>query len=170
MSCGILRMFILTLGQQYVQVAYTLHHQQSTVILITGKTWKPPIQAPCGDTNGAGSVISLVYLWQEPIFFTCLLAFWMHMLSPYQEYWSYLELLMGFHPIVIKHDIWYLILAFWMHMLSLYHEYWSYLLLPMGFHSIVFHLPTNKAWYLILAFWMHILGYKWDSMSLSLTY
>ena len=37
---------------------------QTTIILITGKPRRPPIWAPCRDKNGAGSGISLVYLWQ----------------------------------------------------------------------------------------------------------
>ena len=35
----------------------------ATIILITGKTWRPPIWAPYQDKNGAGSGISLEYLW-----------------------------------------------------------------------------------------------------------
>ena len=40
----------------------------TTVILIAGKTWRPPIWAPCQDKNGAGSGISPVYLWVTPMF------------------------------------------------------------------------------------------------------
>ena len=36
---------------------------RTTVTLITGKTRRPPIWASCWDQNGAGSGISLVYLW-----------------------------------------------------------------------------------------------------------
>ena len=40
---------------------------QTVVILITGKTWRPPIWAPCPDKNGASSGISLVYMWDRQI-------------------------------------------------------------------------------------------------------
>ena len=36
---------------------------QTTIILITGKTWRPPNRVPCRDQNGTGSGISGVYLW-----------------------------------------------------------------------------------------------------------
>ena len=37
---------------------------RTRVILISGKTWKPPIWAPCRDKDGTGSGISGLYLWQ----------------------------------------------------------------------------------------------------------
>ena len=36
---------------------------RTTVILITGKSRRPPIWAPCWDKYGTGSGISLAYLW-----------------------------------------------------------------------------------------------------------
>ena len=41
-----------------------IHTWRITVILIMGKTRRPPIWALCWDKNGAGSGISLVYLWK----------------------------------------------------------------------------------------------------------
>ena len=38
----------------------------TTFILITGKTWRPLIWAPCRIQDGAGSGISRVYLWANP--------------------------------------------------------------------------------------------------------
>ena len=46
---------------------------RTTVILITGKTWRPPIWAPCRNQNGVGSWISRVYLWFQAFFFTSFL-------------------------------------------------------------------------------------------------
>ena len=38
---------------------------QTMVILISGKTWRPPNWAPCRNQDGAGSGISCVYLWSS---------------------------------------------------------------------------------------------------------
>ena len=38
---------------------------QTTVILITRETRRPPIWSPCRNQDGAGSGISLVYLWSQ---------------------------------------------------------------------------------------------------------
>ena len=38
---------------------------QTTIILITVKTRRPPNWAPCGDQDGVGSGISGVYLWMR---------------------------------------------------------------------------------------------------------
>ena len=42
---------------------------QTTVILIKGKTQRPPIWAPCRNQDGAGSGIFRVYLWYSFIYF-----------------------------------------------------------------------------------------------------
>ena len=52
--CGVLRMFIFTLGPQYIRTRWIMN------ILIVGKTW---IGAPCRNEDGAGSGISCLYLW-----------------------------------------------------------------------------------------------------------
>ena len=52
--CSVSRMFIFTPRPQYIRI------WQTTVILVMGI---PLIWAPCWDKNGAGSGISLVYLW-----------------------------------------------------------------------------------------------------------
>ena len=49
------------------------------------KTWRPPIWAPCWDKNGAGSGISLVYLWQYYLLNFHSICFWNTIIysSPY---------------------------------------------------------------------------------------
>ena len=49
---------------------------RTTVILIMGKTWRPPMWAPYRDENGAGSGNSLVYLWSEGSKLLCTHCLW----------------------------------------------------------------------------------------------
>ena len=62
-SCGVSTHVYL--HPQTAVYAGDIHTWRNTVIfiLIVGKTRIPPIWAPCWDQNGAGSGISLAYLW-----------------------------------------------------------------------------------------------------------
>ena len=51
---------------------------RTTVILIMGKTRRPPIWAPCQNKDGAGSAISRVYLWVKG----CGMGPWLVLVSP----------------------------------------------------------------------------------------
>ena len=64
-SCGVSHVFIVMLRPHYIRIWWI------TVILIVGKTRIPPIGAPCRDKNGAGSGISLVYLWHSLYWVWC---------------------------------------------------------------------------------------------------
>ena len=55
--CGILRVFIFMLRSQYTRT------WQNHGYFDRGKTWIPPIGAPCRNKDGTGSGISGAYLW-----------------------------------------------------------------------------------------------------------
>ena len=58
--CGVLRVFYLR--AQTAVDAGDIPTWRTVVILIMGKTWKPPIWAPCWGKNNTGYGISLVHL------------------------------------------------------------------------------------------------------------
>ena len=69
----------------------------TTIILITGKTWRLPNWAPCRDQDGAGSSISGAYLWLRHIS-ASLTTVWLVKPSPQQP-----ALLLS---VSIMHDYW----------------------------------------------------------------
>ena len=60
LPCCVLHIFILKLRPQQIQVTYA---PDDSGILITGKTWIPPIENPYWEENGAKFWISSLNLW-----------------------------------------------------------------------------------------------------------
>ena len=63
--CDVLRIFNFTLRLQYMQVAYA--PDEPLLFWLREKLEDPKFEPTCWDKNGAGSGISLVYLWIQDI-------------------------------------------------------------------------------------------------------